>query len=245
MRRHRPSASMLVALLALFVALGGSSYAALRIGSAEIRDNSVRSKDLRNNGVRSKDLRNNDVRGGDIRTGSVRATDLRDGDLTGADLMNDTISGADVNESSLATVPRASDALTLGGRSADAFLASDRQSRTGLIKLAHGETRTIASSGPFTWTAQCIDDGGGSTRLTVTVSSTEADSFAGDFGIGGQPVAPGAPATLFDQPSATPVYTIAFPLSAIAPSGAAPTGITFAGLQVLGADCVVNGILWP
>lgn len=224
--RFRPiSPSMLVALLALFVALGGSSYAALRVGTKEIANNSVR--------------------GQDIHKGTVRGTDVRDGDLTGKDLRDATVSGRDVKESSLATVPSAQDAQTLSGKGADAFLGSDRQFRTGLIKLAHGDSRTIASSGPFTWRAQCTDDGGGSTRLTVTLTTTEAGSFAGDFGGGGQPVSPGSPATLFDQATPTPVYTIAFPLSAIAPSGAAPTGIAFAGIGVVGTDCVINGVLWP
>jgi hypothetical protein len=159
------------------------------------------------------------------------------------------VSGRDVKESSLGTVPSAQDAQTLAGKSASAFLGSDRQSRTGLIKLAYGETKTVASSGPFTWKAACSDDGGGNTGLTVTVETTEAGSFVGDFGSGGQPASPGSPATFANPPSGSPspgpMYTIAFPLSAVAPSGAAPTGIAFAGIGVLGTDCVVNGVLWP
>jgi hypothetical protein len=223
------------ALVALFVALGGSSYAAMRVGSQEIVDNSVA----------SKDLRNNDVRGQDILKDTVRGTDVRDGDLTGKDVRDDTVSGADVKESGLGIVPAARDAETLAGKSADAFLGSDRQMRTGLIKLAHGDSRTIASSGPFTWKAACSDVGAGITRLMVTVETTEANSFAGDFGSGGQPVSPGSPVTLLDQSQAGALYTIGFPLSAVAPSGAAPAGLAFAGIGVLGTDCVINGVLWP
>lgn len=241
----------LTALLALFVALGGSSYAALSVGGEQIVDNSVRSKDLRNNGVRGRD----------IRKGTVRGTDVRNGDLQGKDVRDNTLTGADLKESSLATVPSAQDAQTLAGRPADAylgtdaqtlggkpasaFLGSDKQARTGLVKLAHGESKTIASNGPFTWKAACTDDGGGNTGLTVTVESTEADSFAGDFGAGGLPVSPGSPATLFNVSNSVSAYTIGFPLSAVAPSGAAPLGLAFVGLQVADADCVVNGILWP
>jgi hypothetical protein len=54
--RRRPSAAMIVALLALFVSLGGSSYAAVRIGSKQIADNSIRSKDVHNNDLRSADI---------------------------------------------------------------------------------------------------------------------------------------------------------------------------------------------
>jgi hypothetical protein len=67
---------MVVAVLALFVALGGSSYAAMRIqiGSAQIIDNSVQ----------SRDIRNNDVRSVDIRDGSLHANDFAPGLLPSA-----------------------------------------------------------------------------------------------------------------------------------------------------------------
>jgi hypothetical protein len=45
-----------VATLALFIALGGSSYAVLRIGSDDIADNSVRSKDVRNRTLTGRDV---------------------------------------------------------------------------------------------------------------------------------------------------------------------------------------------
>jgi hypothetical protein len=247
----RPRFANVLALLALFLSLGGSSYAALRVSSADIVDNSVRSKDLRNNGVRSRDVRN----------GAVRSADVRNGGLQGRDMQANSITGTAVRESSLGAVPAARDALmlagkpaaaylggdaaTLGGKPASAFLGSDKQVRTGLIRLAHGESKTIATHGPFTWKAACSDDGGGNTGLTVTVETTEADSFAGDFGGGGQPVSPGSPATVFNASDSVSAYTIGFPLAAVAPSGAGPVGLAFVGLNVADADCAVNGIFWP
>jgi hypothetical protein len=56
MRLRRPSPAMLVALLALFVALGGSSYAAL-----QLRPGSVGTKQLKNGAVTSKKVRNNSL----------------------------------------------------------------------------------------------------------------------------------------------------------------------------------------
>jgi hypothetical protein len=56
MRSGRPSPAMLVALLALFVALGGSSYAALQLPRA-----SVGTKQLRNGAVTSQKVRNNSL----------------------------------------------------------------------------------------------------------------------------------------------------------------------------------------
>ena len=51
---------------------------------------------------------------------------------------DDALTGADVMESTLAAVPSAQNALTLGGKPASAFLGSDKQQRSGLIKLTHG-----------------------------------------------------------------------------------------------------------
>ena len=47
LRKLRPSPSLVVASMALAVATGGTSYAAMTVGSADIRDDSVRSKDVR------------------------------------------------------------------------------------------------------------------------------------------------------------------------------------------------------
>jgi hypothetical protein len=45
-----------VALVALFVALGGTSYAATKIGSKQIRNNSIRSVDIKNRAIKSRDI---------------------------------------------------------------------------------------------------------------------------------------------------------------------------------------------
>ena len=109
MLRDRPSPSMVVAMMALFVSLGGVSYG--------VATNSINSRELKDNTVRSRDLRNNDVRGNDLRAGTV----------TGSDLTNDGVTGTDILESSLATVPRATtaDRATSAG---DADNAPDRWS---------------------------------------------------------------------------------------------------------------------
>jgi len=49
--------SNVIALCALFVALGGTSYAVTKIGSKQIRNNSIRSADIKNRTIRSKDIR--------------------------------------------------------------------------------------------------------------------------------------------------------------------------------------------
>jgi hypothetical protein len=71
--RHRITFANVVSLMALFVALGGSSYAALRVGSKEIRNNSVSSVDIRDNSVASRDVRNGSLLVRDFKAGQLPA----------------------------------------------------------------------------------------------------------------------------------------------------------------------------
>ena len=64
--RLRPSPAMVVALISLFVALGGVGYAAATIGSAQIKNNSVRGKDIRNRTIASKDVKKDGLGGASI-----------------------------------------------------------------------------------------------------------------------------------------------------------------------------------
>src|SRR3954453_2168813 len=68
---RRPSPSMIVALLALFVALGGSSYAAIKVGSKQIVNNSIRGKDVRNGTLRGKDSGKNTYTGKQIKESAL------------------------------------------------------------------------------------------------------------------------------------------------------------------------------
>lgn len=55
-RKHANPASLL-AMVALFVALGGVSYAAATIGSAQIKNNSVKGVDIKNGTIAAKDIK--------------------------------------------------------------------------------------------------------------------------------------------------------------------------------------------
>lgn len=59
--RRRPTASMVISLIALFVALGGASYAAVSlpnnsVGNAQLKNNSVGNVKIRNNAVNYKKI---------------------------------------------------------------------------------------------------------------------------------------------------------------------------------------------
>jgi hypothetical protein len=74
------------------------SYAAISVGSKQIRNNSVRTQDLRNNDIRSKDIRNRTV--------------------VGRDVLTNTLGGLQINENTLGRVP---DAARLEGRLPGSF----------------------------------------------------------------------------------------------------------------------------
>jgi hypothetical protein len=63
---RRPSPALVISVVALFCSLGGVGYAAATIGSAQIKNNSVKTADIKNNDVRGKDVRKNTLTGADI-----------------------------------------------------------------------------------------------------------------------------------------------------------------------------------
>jgi hypothetical protein len=83
--RNRPSPSMVVALIALAVALGGTGYAAVS---------------LPKNSVGTKQLKRSAVTGAKVKASAI----------TGAKVKNDSLTQSDVLESSLAKVPSAASA---------------------------------------------------------------------------------------------------------------------------------------
>lgn len=85
----RPSHATVVAYLALFVALGGSGYAALTlprdsVGHEQIRNDEVATQDIRDGQVKNADLGANSVHAAQIRGGSIGASEIGLGSLTAA-----------------------------------------------------------------------------------------------------------------------------------------------------------------
>ena len=70
---RKPGHATVVAYVALFVALGGSSYAALKVGSKQIVNNSLRSGDIRNSTIVSKDVKNRSLLAADFKAGQLPA----------------------------------------------------------------------------------------------------------------------------------------------------------------------------
>jgi hypothetical protein len=115
---RRPSVSLVIASLALFVALGGVGYAAATIGSSSVIDNSLRSKDFRNNDLRGKDVRTNTLKGGDIdesSLGQVPSAANADNAANAAHAVNADNATNATNAANATNAQNAANADTVGG----------------------------------------------------------------------------------------------------------------------------------
>jgi hypothetical protein len=126
--RYRPSASMIVALIALSVALGGTTYAISvpkrSVGPAQIRSKAVRNKHIKSRNVSRSKIARNAIDSSLVKRNSIH--------------------GSDILESSLGTVPTATkaatadDAAKIGGRSVQkfSFIASVGTAATKVLELS-------------------------------------------------------------------------------------------------------------
>jgi hypothetical protein len=124
----RPSPATVIALIALFVSLGGSAAALSgrnTVDSGDIINGEVRSSDIGTGMVRTGDVAddstptaltgvdvaNGSLSGSDVGDGSLSGSDVGDGSLSGGDVGDGSLTGADIDEGSLGQVPSAA----LGG----------------------------------------------------------------------------------------------------------------------------------
>lgn len=160
--RSRLTFANVVSVIALFVALGGSGYAATRISGQNIRNKSI--------------------------TGAK----LKDRTISGSKLQKHTLTGTEINLSKLGTVPKADQAGTAGlaasatnaahAGSADSAATAGNGGRRVDFR---GVQSDPAPAGPgsaavhqvltldeLTVRASCIDAGSGQGRLFVTFSAS-------------------------------------------------------------------------
>jgi hypothetical protein len=132
-RLGRPSPALVISIIALIIALGGTSYAAFRVPK-----NSVGSDQLRKNAVTTKKIRN--------------------GAVTGAKIANGTITGKQVKSASLGTVPNATNA-TNATNAASATNASELAGSPGSAYQSKILWARIAPDGTLTTGSGAVSSG--------------------------------------------------------------------------------------
>jgi hypothetical protein len=142
---------MIVALAALFVALGGTSYAVSQIDGKSIRDRSVPGSKLKKSTVTAKEL--------DLKHIVVPRARIAD---QAAHLFVSHGRRAGTKAHKAGTVSSAATAA-----------------QGSLAKLSVGETQTLIDAPPFTFRARCSDLGNDDYKITIEVMSSEANWSGG------------------------------------------------------------------
>lgn len=185
-----PSPAMVVACVALAVALGGTSYAAITLPR-----NSVGNVQMRNNAVGSKELQKNAVVATKLSARSVGPQKLQNNAVTTRSVKDNQLTGAKIVESTLDKVPsaaKADDAALAGGNVVRRFVAS---------VTPGGTAATVIELNGLKLTLSCP---GGSVDLRGNNTSGEAAQLefrgfgegAGSFGDGFGSFAPTTNANL-------------------------------------------------
>jgi hypothetical protein len=141
---RRPSASMLVALLALFLALGGPAQARKLINGSDIRKGTVRSAQIRDGSLTARDLSNATVRS--LLTtpdGSITAAKLAPGVFGGALIADGSVGAVDIADSAIGASKLADNSVT-GAKIADGTLSTSDIARfSGAFRITAEDLGTI------------------------------------------------------------------------------------------------------
>ncbi len=150
--RKRITYANVMSSIAVFLVLGGASaYAAKKIGSNEIKGNSITTGKLKKNAVTASKIKKNSV--------------------TTAKIKNGAVTGAKVNVGSLGTVPNATHATN-----ADNATNWSRYFTSGIVKTTAGHDVQLFAIGPFTATGHCKDVGGGNVEAWTIMTTSQAGS---------------------------------------------------------------------
>ncbi len=170
--RFRPSPAMVVALIALFVAIGGVSWAAATIGTNDIQNGAVTAKKLHKKSVTRKKIKKNAVNGKKVKDDSLTGNDIDESTLyTVPSADHATSSDTATNADHATSTDTATNADNLDGQDSTAFLSS---SSRGVAVAAARVTNTGSVLGYFN------RSGGAPTVTHTTGSGSYTISFPGN-----------------------------------------------------------------
>ncbi|HET7508556.1 MAG TPA: hypothetical protein VFJ53_09380 [Solirubrobacterales bacterium] len=118
LKRHLSVANVL-SLVALFVALGGAAYAAVKIPN-----NAIKTRNIANQAVTNPKIKREAVTSGKIRNGGVNAVDLGAGQVTNEKLATGAVTGKKIAKKAVSERTLANEAVTIGKIGKEAVDAS-------------------------------------------------------------------------------------------------------------------------
>jgi hypothetical protein len=164
MRNYRPSPAMIVALVALFVAMSGTTYAVTRLPSRSVGSSQIKSKAVVTRTIRAR---------------NVKRTKIARSAIDSSLVQNNSLRGTDILEASLGTVPsatKAANADTVGGLHVQkfSFRAPPGTASTNVLNVGGLAINAACNTGP---------------ALTVGASTTESGAnvhAGGTWGVANQ-----------------------------------------------------------
>lgn len=136
--RKRVNSAHVIALVALFFALGGTAFA-ITVNSADVENNSLKSIDLKNGkGAKGKDVKDESLTGTDVLDGSLGTADLGNNSVNSAKVADDSLTGTDVDESTLGQVPLANQLGSITVQAED-FSVADGSNAGDTVQCAAGQ----------------------------------------------------------------------------------------------------------
>jgi hypothetical protein len=168
-----PSPAMIIACVALFVALGGTSYAATKLAA-----NSVGSKQIKSNAVTTAKIKNGAVTTAKIKGGAVTSAGLAGGAVGTAAIADGAVAGAKLADGAVAGAKLADGSVSTGKLAAGAVDTSKMATLPG-ARVRSNASQTIAKgvSTPLAFNVTDSNTGGvynaaQPTRLTAPVAGT-------------------------------------------------------------------------
>ncbi len=181
MQRGRLSGTFanVTSMLALFVALGGTSYAAYNsVGKGDIRANAVGKSELRSNAVGAWELRTGAVRRSEIATGGVGASEVREGAIDRTEVADGGLDAADLSDAARTSLTEAN-AVTY------------RTAVTAAGTQAAGNAKSVAKGAAGVYAVELAKDVG-ACQFSATLAGTKS----------GTTIEPAIPGDITAQPAA-------------------------------------------
>lgn len=185
-RRKRFSGKFanVTSMLALFVALSGTSYAAYNsVGKGDIRANAVGKSELRSNAVGAWELRTGAVRRSEIAAGAVGASEVREGAIDRTEVADGGLDAADLSDTARASLTEAN-AVTY------------RTAVTAAGTQAAGNAKSVAKGTAGVYTVELAKDVG-ACQYSATLAGTKS----------GTTIEPAVPGDITAQPAAASTRT--------------------------------------
>jgi hypothetical protein len=176
---RRPSPALVVACIALLIALGGTSIAAV----TQVAKNSVGANQLKNNAVTNPKMANNAVKAPELASNAVVAAKIASNAVTGAKIAANAVTGAKIADGSVAAADLASGVLPAPSAAFARFVNGPVPVPDAVSEIAN---LSIPAAGAYVISSKVVlastaIEGTVTCRLEAGTDADESQTILGDF----------------------------------------------------------------